>query len=50
MADEVWRVAPRVDALFMDTTYALPRYTLPPQEESVRAMAQVRPRGGWGGS
>ena len=32
----------RVDTLMLDTTYALPRHTFPPQAEAVSSMVQVR--------
>lgn len=31
-----------IDTLMLDTTYALPKHTFPPQEEAVSMMAQVR--------
>lgn len=31
-----------VDVLMLDTTYALPRYTFPPQQDAINSMAQVR--------
>lgn len=32
----------RVDTLMLDTTYCLPRYTFPSQEDAIAAMVQVR--------
>jgi DNA cross-link repair 1A protein len=32
----------RIDVLMLDTTYALPRHTFPPQQEAIAHMAQVR--------
>lgn len=34
--------AVRVDTLFLDTTYCMPRYTFPSQDDAVAAMVQVR--------
>jgi len=31
----------RVDTLMLDTTYCLPRYTFPPQEDAIAMMVQV---------
>lgn len=33
----------RVDTLMLDTTYAHPKHTHPPQEEAIRMMVEVRP-------
>lgn len=30
-----------IDTLMLDTTYALPKHTFPPQEEAVNMMVQV---------
>lgn len=31
----------KVDILMLDTTYAMPRYTFPPQQEAIDMMVQV---------
>ncbi|PNH05209.1 DNA cross-link repair 1 protein [Tetrabaena socialis] len=33
----------RVDTVFLDTTYAAPKHTMPPQQEAIDMMAQVGP-------
>jgi hypothetical protein len=44
MRDDTVLASVRVDTLFLDTTYCLPRYTFPSQEDAVAAMAEVRRR------
>jgi hypothetical protein len=43
--DELWSgsclVHKPVDILMLDTTYAIPRYTFPPQEQAIQMMVQV---------
>jgi len=38
----------RVDVLMLDTTYALPKHTFPPQEEAIAMLVEVsRSHGAW---
>lgn len=47
MRDQPGLAGVRVDTLYLDTTYALPRHRLPPQTEAIAMMVQVRAgRGG----
>lgn len=43
--DELWSGSclahKPVDILMLDTTYAIPRYTFPPQEQAIQMMVQV---------
>ncbi|KAG2453744.1 hypothetical protein HYH02_001955 [Chlamydomonas schloesseri] len=41
MRDQPGLAGVRVDTLFLDTTYALPRHRLPPQEEAIAMMVQA---------